>query len=77
MKKRVPTIHAVTPNEPKSQANLGSTFTAVRAKLRADARATWNCEKAMTTDFMRRGAFVNAYSSEVIEAKISDMPTRM
>lgn len=56
MKKMVPTIHAVTANEPKSQTNFCSTLTAVRAKLRADEIAVWNWENAMTTDFMRLGA---------------------
>ena len=77
MKKIVPTTHAVTANEPNSHANVGSMLTAVSEKLSADESATWNCEKAMTTDFMRTGALVNAYSSDVIEAKISEMPTRM
>lgn len=67
-KKIVPTTTDVTPNDPKSHVNRCSTFTAVSAKLSADARAVWNCEKAMTTDFMRFGAFVNAYSSEVMDA---------
>jgi len=31
----------------------------------------------MTTDFMRFSALVEAYSREVIEAKVSDMLTRM
>ena len=69
MKKNiVPMTTEVTPKEPKSHANRYSTLTAVRAKFSADDSAVWNCEKAMTTDFMRLGAFVNAYSREVIDA---------
>lgn len=56
------------PNEPNSHVNRCSTFTAVSAKFSADASAVWNCEKAMTTDFMRLGALVNAYSRDVMEA---------
>ena len=68
---------AVTANEPKSHVNLSSVLTEVRAKLRAAERAVWNCEKAMTNDFICLGALVNAYSNEVMDAKISAIPTRM
>lgn len=54
--KIVPMTQAVTANAPKSHVNFCSTLTAVRAKLRADERAVWNWEKAITTDFMLLGA---------------------
>jgi len=77
MKKIVPTIHAITAKDENNQVNLTSTLTATNAKFRALERAFWNCDRAITTDFMRLGALVKAYSKEVIEAKISARPTRM
>lgn len=59
MKKIVPVTHAVTAKEPNNHANLFSTLTATRAKLRAELSAFWNWEKAMTTDFIRLGAYEN------------------
>ena len=67
-KKTVPAITEVTPKEPKSHAKRFSTLTAVRAKFSADESAVWNCENAITTDFIRFGALVYAYSSDVMDA---------
>ena len=41
-KKTVPMRAEVIPKEPNSHVNFCSTFTAVRAKFSADARAVWN-----------------------------------
>lgn len=76
-KNRVPVIHAMIANDPNSHVNFCSTLTDTRAKFNAEEIAVWNWEKAITKPFICFGALVKAYSREVMEAKISAIPTRM
>lgn len=49
---------------------------AMRPSPMALAIAVWNNAKAWTRDRIFFGAFVKAYSSEVMDAKISEMAMR-
>ena len=74
---KAPATQAAIANEPKSQPKRSSRLAGTSTKFQAEAMAYWNWATAMTTDFIRFGALVKAYSREVMEAKISPMPTRI